>query len=265
MTNTRIFGYADPLCARAGGTVDFMISVEGRETVTPRLVRVLHGDENPDGPGYVERPVDLSLPAEIAVKRQFTQVGSFARAVDPEGRLDGLASFTLFAHVFPTAPKAERQQIMGRWAIDRSMGFGLGIDPDGHVALWVGDGTHVDEIRTEISVIPRCWYFVAASYDGATGRADLHLINCVNPWNSRISTVVPFQPDSWIKEVLRHAPGATGDLASFKLAAATAQNQPTSARWKRARCSAGLGGKGSACTPAKRSRSSADSCRSKPA
>lgn len=224
MTNTRIFGYADPLCARAGGTVDFMISVEGREVVTPRLVRVLHGDENPDGPGYVERPVDLALPPEIAAKRQFTQVGSFARAVDPDGRLDGLTSFTLFAHVFPTAPKAERQQIMGRWAIDRSLGFGVGIDPDGHMALWVGDGTHVDEIRTEITVVPRCWYFVAASYDGATGKAELHLINCVNPWNSRISTVVPFQPDSWIKEVLRHAPGETGDHASFKLAAATAQN-----------------------------------------
>ena len=31
MTNTRIFGYADPLCARAGSKVDFMISVEGRD------------------------------------------------------------------------------------------------------------------------------------------------------------------------------------------------------------------------------------------
>ena len=224
MTNTRIFGYADPLCARAGGTVDFMISVEGRDVVTPRLVRVMHGDENPEGPGYVERAVDLPLPTEIAVKRQFTQVGSFARAEDPEGHLDGLSSFTLFAHVCPTAPKAERQQIMGRWAIDQSRGFGLGIDPDGHVALWIGDGTHVDEIRTEITLVPRCWYFVAASFDGGTGKAELHLINCVNAWNSRISTIVPFQPDAWVKETLRHRPAATGTDASFKLAAATAEN-----------------------------------------
>ena len=224
MTNTRIFGYADPLCARAGSPVDFMISVEGRDSVTPRLVRVLHGDENPDGPGYVERPTAVTLPAEIAVRRQFTQVGSFARVTDPDGRLDGLTSFTLFAHVYPTAPKAERQQIMGRWSIDRSRGFGLGIDPDGHMALWLGDGTDVDEIRTEITLVPRCWYFVAASFDGASGKADLHVINCVNPWNSRISTVVPFQPDSWIRETLRVRPAATGKDASFKLAAATAEN-----------------------------------------
>ena len=108
MTNTRIFGYADPLCARAGSSVDFMISVEGRDEVKAHLVRVLHGDENPEGPGYVEEAVDIALPASLKVKRQFTQVGSFARADDPEGRLDGLASFTLFAHVFPTLPKAER-------------------------------------------------------------------------------------------------------------------------------------------------------------
>jgi N,N-dimethylformamidase len=224
MTNTRVFGYADPLCARAGGTVDFMISVEGQDHVTASLTRVIHGDENPDGPGFVELPVDLPLPARIDARRQFAQIGSFARAEDPDGRLDGLGSFTLFAHVFPTLPKAERQQIMGRWSIDKSRGFGLGIDPDGHMALWVGDGEAVDEIRTELTIVPRAWYFVAASFDAATKRAELHLINCVTPWNSRISTVVPFEPDSWVREVLRVAPAATGRDASFKLASATAEN-----------------------------------------
>ena len=92
------------------------------------------------------------------------------------------------------------------------------------MALWVGDGTHVDEIRTEITLVPRCWYFIAASFDGATRKAELHLINCVNSWNSRISTVVPFQPDSWVRESLRVSPVATAGEASFKLASATAWN-----------------------------------------
>ena len=225
MTNTRIFGYADPLAARAGGTVDFMISVEGRGTVVPQLVRVIHGDENPEGPGYVEEVVPLALPETLAVRRQFTQVGSFARADDVGGRLDGAQSFTLFAHVVATSAKAERQQIMGRWSIDKSLGFGLGIDPDGHVALWVGNPEGVDEIRTEITIVPRAWYFVAASFDGVSRRAELHLINCVTQWNSRMSTVVPFQPDAWVRETLRQVPGATGGEASFCLAAATACNQ----------------------------------------
>jgi len=224
MTNARIFGYADPLNARAGGSVDFMISVEGCDQVEMELVRALHGDENPDGPGLLEEVIPLGLPKTLQVARQFTQVGSFARAQDPEGRLDGLHSFTLCAHVVPTLPKAERQQIIGCRDIEDSKGFGLGIDPDGHVAMRVDDGAGVDEIRSEITLVPRCWYFVAASFDGASKQANLPVIRCVSPWNGRISTALPLQTDTWVSETLHHAPAATKGEASFKLGSATAFN-----------------------------------------
>lgn len=225
MTNTRIFGYADPLNPKAGQPVDFMISVEGRHEVEAKVVRLLHGDENPDGPGFIEEEVEMELPHFLNVRRQYTQIGSFARCDDPDGRLDGLKSFTLFAHVCPTLASSERQMVMGRWAIEGNRGYGLGIDQEGHVSLWLGDGSAVDQITTEIPLVPRAWYFIAASYDAATRQAKLHVINCVNSWNSRISTVVPFEDDSWIEETLRVAPAATGAEASFKLAAATAWNR----------------------------------------
>ena len=225
MTDTRIFGYADPLNPKAGDKVDFMISVEGRYKAEAKLVRLIHGDENPIGPGFIEEEIEIELPHFLNVKRQYTQIGSFAECVDPDGKLDGLESFTLFGHVYPTLAKAERQMIIGRWAIQGNLGYGLGIDPDGHVSLWVGDGKNVDQIRTEITLMPRAWYFVAASYNAATGEAAIHVINCVNSWNSRISTVVPFEDDAWIEESLRVCPGATRDGASFKLAAATAWNE----------------------------------------
>lgn len=224
MTNTRIFGYADPLNPKAGQSVDFMISVEGSQQVEARLVRLLHGDENPEGPGFIEKEVEVDLPHRLEVKRQYTQIGSFARCADPDSRLDGLGSFTLFAHVYPTLPKSERQMIMGRWSIEGNKGYGLGINPEGHVSLWVGDGHAVDQIATEIPLVPYAWYFIAASYDAATKQATLQVINCVNAWNSRISTVVPFEDNSWIEEVLRVAPAATQGDAAFKLAAATAWN-----------------------------------------
>ena len=224
MTNTRIFGYVDPLNPQAGESVDFMISVEGRHEVEAQLVRVTHGDENPDGPGFVEEEIKSAIPQWLDVKRQFTQVGSFARCEDPKGKLDGLTSFTLFAHIYPTLAKTERQQVIGRWAIEGNRGYGLGIDPEGHVSLWLGDGKQVDQITTEIPLLPRIWYFIAASFDAKSRKASLHVINCVNPWNSRISTVVPFEDDSWTKETLRVKPAPTGDDAIFQLAAATAWN-----------------------------------------
>ena len=69
-------------------------------------------------------------------------MGSFARADDPQARLDGFTSFTLFARASQTLPKAERQQIMRRWNIEDSMGFSLDIDPDGHVAAATGQDAH---------------------------------------------------------------------------------------------------------------------------
>lgn len=225
MTNTRILGYSDPLNPKAGADVDFMISVEGSNEVDAKFVRLIHGDQNPDGPGFIEEEIEVDLPSVLAVKRQYTKIGSFAQCADPDGKLDGLQSFTLFAHVYPTQRKNERQTIMGRWTIDRNKGYGLGIDPEGHESLWVGDGKNVDHIATEIPLIPHAWYFVAASFEAITKKASLHVINCVNSWNSRISTVVPFEGDSWVEEELRAVPSATGGDADFNMAAATAWNQ----------------------------------------
>ncbi|MFZ1816271.1 MAG: N,N-dimethylformamidase beta subunit family domain-containing protein [Rhizobiaceae bacterium] len=224
MTSTRIFGYTDPLCVKAGEKVDFKVSVEGRSTVSAKIVRILHGDENPIGPGFVEEELETSVPASLAVKRQFTQIGSFAVARDSERRLDAPDDFVIFAHVYPTLLKAERQQIMGQWCEDEKKGYGLGLDPDGHFSFWTGDGKAIDQIVAETAVLARCWYFVAAGYSRKTGKAWLRVINCVNAWNSRYSTVVPFELDSWLKETLRTAPARTARHVRFMLAAASESN-----------------------------------------
>ncbi|MEZ5792697.1 MAG: DUF6605 domain-containing protein [Nitratireductor sp.] len=224
MTTIRIFGYSDPLCVKTGETVDFKLSVEGASKVDASLSRLLHGDENPVGPGFVEETVKSSIPATLEVKRQFTQIGSFAVARDPDRMLDGLEDFTIFAHVCPTLIKAERQHIMGQWCVDENKGYALGIDPDGHFSFWVGDGKVVDQIVAETPVLPRCWVFVAAGYRKSTGQAWLRVIDCVNSWNSRFSTVVPFQMNCWLKEKLRVAPVRTQEHVRFMLAGASETN-----------------------------------------
>ena len=79
MTDVRLFGYADPLAARMGDPVDFMISAEGAKEAQIDIVRLVHGDYNPLGPGFIEEVVQTDLPATLAVQRQYTQNGSFAR------------------------------------------------------------------------------------------------------------------------------------------------------------------------------------------
>ena len=64
MTTKQILGYADPWSIKAGETVSFMVSGIGINAVDAKLVRLIHGDENPDGPGFIEEEVASALPAK---------------------------------------------------------------------------------------------------------------------------------------------------------------------------------------------------------
>ena len=111
MATQRIYGYADPWSIKAGETVSFMVSGEGLEAVDAQLVRLIHGDESRDGPGFIEQEVASAIPAKLGVHRQFTQVGAHAVVDDPEQRLAMPGDFTIYAFVYPTKPGVARQAI----------------------------------------------------------------------------------------------------------------------------------------------------------
>ena len=82
MTDIRLFGYSDPLSAKAGEPIDFMISAEGTNTANAEISRLIHGDYNKEGPGFVEESIESDVPITIKVKRQYTQGGSFIKVKD---------------------------------------------------------------------------------------------------------------------------------------------------------------------------------------
>ena len=54
MANIRISAYTDKLSVKPGDTLNVMASAEATATVRAQLVRLLHGDEHPNGPGFIE-------------------------------------------------------------------------------------------------------------------------------------------------------------------------------------------------------------------
>lgn len=60
-----VVGYADPFVARQGDQVAFMVSCEDR-TYTATIVRLLHGDTNPDGPGRLRHLPPLHHLRQVA-------------------------------------------------------------------------------------------------------------------------------------------------------------------------------------------------------
>src|SRR5262245_52959330 len=194
-----IVGYADHMTAQPGDSIKFMVS-----TSAPRfhadIVRMIHGDANPKGPGVKETVVDTPANGDYPGRRQVLPLGSYVTVADaPALRLTG--SFTLTAWVAPTRhdPKAPGgtaadgdQGILTKWSAANQSGYGLFIESDGRLALWLGGAAgQVEKVRAQTAVRPwvpsipgtgtsprpqhvtTAWYFVAASYDAATGRVTL--------------------------------------------------------------------------------------------
>ena len=84
MGKIRINGYCDPLNVKADEEIDFMISAENTKEVSSKIVRIVHGDENPLGPGFIENEVDSKFPDSLKVNRQFVQKGAFAKVKDKQ-------------------------------------------------------------------------------------------------------------------------------------------------------------------------------------
>ena len=53
----RITGYSDKFSARPGETIKFHVNSEFSESYDTEIVRLIHGNTNPDGPGYKDEEI----------------------------------------------------------------------------------------------------------------------------------------------------------------------------------------------------------------
>jgi N,N-dimethylformamidase len=167
-----LLAYADRFSAQPGETIRFMVSCAA-STFNAQLFRLIHGDENPDGPGYrrirVPAPVDATYPG----MHQVIAAGSYARIPrSPAVNLTG--GFTVQAWIWPALPlKPGGQAIVSTWSESNQRGFALGLDDAGHLCLDLGLGSRTERLTASEPLQRWQWTFVAATYGPATGTASL--------------------------------------------------------------------------------------------
>ena len=158
----QIMGYADRLAVRPGEKIAFKVSLEsGADRYRAHIVRLICGDDRPDGPGFREQEIDAAVNGEHAGRRQAIDCGSYV-LVPGDAALDRPGRFTLAALVWPTLPGTGEQTILG------GGGYRLGLDADGRLTL------HLDgwQLAAEHPLHPRRWYRILASLDA--GKAVIH-------------------------------------------------------------------------------------------
>lgn len=167
-----IMGYSDKISVCPDETIRFMVSCEGQPNYQARLVRIIHGDTSPDGPGYKEHPTASSFEGSFKARKQDIHAGSYG-IIAANRRFDGLQSFTLQAMVWPTTVENGCQTILSLH--NERSGAVLGIDSGGAVCVDIADGKgNSDTLSTERPMLSREWYFVAVSYDSDSGAVHLY-------------------------------------------------------------------------------------------
>ena len=169
----KIVGYSDRLSVRPGESVRFMVSSE-HPAYRADIVRLVHGDPNPEGPGFKEEVVLTPIDGEYAGRRQIIRAGSYAIVPDAPA-LRPAAGFSLQAWIYPTTPGKGVQGIITKWSASGRAGYGLLIDEHGGLGLRLGDGRgEVEMLSTGVPMLASRWYFVAAAFDAEVRRVTLH-------------------------------------------------------------------------------------------
>ncbi|RJF76319.1 N,N-dimethylformamidase beta subunit family domain-containing protein [Rhodopseudomonas palustris] len=214
MTMPKLFGYTDRLSVKPGETLDVFVHAEGTMKATAQLVRLIHGDQHPAGPGFIEQEVDCEANGGWVVGEQVTQLGSYLQVDDPQAKLAPDGSFTVFAFICPTKPKAEsRQTLLGRWDIAGRAGYGLGITADGHLEFVLGDQVNVASVVAETALRPDIWYLVAAAFDAQSGQASIYQEAVINRYNSLLSRVAVLDYRSHVTKAMPTRPKQRADTA----------------------------------------------------
>ncbi len=214
----RITGYSDRYSIRPGDDITFYVNSEKGEDYEAKLVRLIHGDTNPDGPGYKEEEIDAPFDGNYTGRNQKIHGGSYV--IVPHDERMSVSSFTIQAFIFPTTPTKGRQGILTKWVNDT--GYGLFVDDDGSLAVCIGDGSQVHKLSSGKPLLRKVWYLAAASYDADSGEVRLYQEPVVTSANGGLGMALLHPAEETTAEVsdsCSTGPGAND--APFLMAAST--------------------------------------------
>src|SRR5579859_2748436 len=118
-----LIGYANRFSVRPGEQIRFMVSTDLPD-YEAAIVRLIHGDENPAGPGFKEQPVQTDVNRKYAGRKHIAVSGSYVTVPDSPA-LATLSSLTLQAWILPTLPATGRNQgLITKGSIKDKSGFG---------------------------------------------------------------------------------------------------------------------------------------------
>ena len=161
----RLIGYSSELSTVPGIALDFMVS--SQDPFDASIVRLQHEPSDGEPQGFSAEVV-ANL-GSYRAEEQTLSLGSRIHVPQQDGSLCP-RSFSISAWVYPTRLGKDLQLVLGCWGDEH--GFGLFVSSTG-TTLRVGRTGGIASTAPLAGLREREWYFVAGSYDHATGNAEV--------------------------------------------------------------------------------------------
>ncbi len=156
----KILGYTQEISVAPGEELACKVSAEENQRYFARIVRLVNGDCNPEGPGFRVDPVPSDIEGWYQGSRQSTDAGSYMVVPRLRGIAEG-APLTFLAAIWPTYIKSPQRQVV--LALEAAGGsLRLLTETGGRLVLEAG----ATRVALALPLLDRHWYRVAVTVDG---------------------------------------------------------------------------------------------------
>ncbi len=225
-----VVGYVDPLSGAPGEEISLHVSCDS-DTFTTSVVRLLHGDPHPDGPGWKAQAVPGLAEAKHRGRRQPLRAGSYIQVSGVDAPW-GQRGFVIQISVMPSHLLGDRSrraagqenaantrwtlsvpvdavtpQTLASWASDTG-GWWLRLSPDGLVSFTVTEGSETASVAASTPLLPHVWYDIRATADVDSGFIAVD-----------IQPRVPHPQGSWARMLPEHVEHQTRCIPAVGLGA----------------------------------------------
>ncbi|MGL5839280.1 MAG: N,N-dimethylformamidase beta subunit family domain-containing protein [Sphingorhabdus sp.] len=177
-----IAAYTDRLSIRPGEAIELKASVTGAGPCTAEIVRILHGDPNPAGPGLLYEAVPEITPVLFPARTQHIDRGSYGVATIKQPFPENGLGLTLGAVICPTLPAKGDQAVLSL-PLTHNRRLTLVAGPKG-AGLRISSPAEQDiQIDTQQPFHTSCWYALCAVWNQNDNQLHLYQwpLNSIGP------------------------------------------------------------------------------------
>jgi len=164
LNDSHIVGYSNRLSVQPGYELDFMISCTDPQ-YKAEVVRLIHGDINPKGPGHKEKKILSDIDGFYDGKIQTIKSGSYIK-INDSTKLNLNKSFSFQTWIYPSTPSINNQGIITQFGINYN--YEIEINKNGELNFSINNNGNIISLNSGKKLRANEWYFILAMYDNVS-------------------------------------------------------------------------------------------------